>query len=264
MKNRYFLFLPLMVAIFSLTQSFSGDGGLKYPTGAPAGYTGSPNDGKNCTECHGGTASNVTGILTSDVPPTGYVAGLTYNFTVTLTGNGRKGFEASPQNFSGTQLGTLIAGSGTQLNGNGKYITHTQASTASTKIWNFQWVAPYPGTGSVTMYIARVISEPNVALSSLVLNENFSVNIEQLLNTETKIYPNPAGNLIFADLNLKNSGQVIAEAFNLNGQISEVLFNGELNAGNQSLRLNNQLKPGYYILRISTPDGTMNQKLIVN
>lgn len=32
-----------------------------YPTGAPAGYTGSPGDGKNCTDCHGGTAENVSG-----------------------------------------------------------------------------------------------------------------------------------------------------------------------------------------------------------
>lgn len=264
MKKRYFFFLPLLVAVYSITLAFSGDGGLKYPTGAPAGHTGSPGDGKNCTECHGGTASNVTGILTSDVPPTGYIAGLTYNFTVTLTGNGRKGFQASPQNFAGTQLGTLIAGSGTQLNGNGKYITHTQASTAATKTWNFQWVAPEPGTGSVTMYIARVINQPNVALSSLILNENYSVGIEDHLKYETRIYPNPAGSLIFTDLNLKGGGRVTAEVFNLSGQISEILFDGELNAGKQSLRFNNQLKSGYYIIRISTPDETINQKLIVN
>ncbi|KAF0199192.1 MAG: hypothetical protein FD166_817 [Bacteroidetes bacterium] len=264
MKARYFIAIPLLLAIVSLTQSFSGDTGLKYPTGAPAGHTGSPGDAKNCTICHGGTATNVTGVLTSDVPETGYVAGSTYNFTVTLTGNGRKGFQASPQNVAGTQLGTLIAGSGTLLNGNGKYITHSQASTAATKTWNFQWTAPAPGTGTVTMYIARVISQPNVGLSSLVLNENFSVGIENAVKTNTRIYPNPAGKLIFAEINLNTSGRVIADAYNLNGQKQETLYEGELNAGRQSVRISNNLKPGYYILRLTTPDGTINEKLIIN
>lgn len=264
MKFRYLFAIPFLLILVSITQSFSGDNGLKYPTGAPAGHTGSPGDAKNCTICHGGTASNVTGILTSDVPETGYIAGSTYNFTVTLTGTGRKGFQASPQNQGGTQLGTLIAGSDSQLNGSGKYITHNQASNAASKTWNFQWVAPSPGTGEVTMYIARVINQPNVGLSSLVLNENYSVNVEKMTKSMARIYPNPAGKHIFADISLKNSGRVVADIFNLNGQKQETLTDVELNAGEQSVRLDNNLKPGYYILRLTTPDGIQNQKLIIN
>jgi hypothetical protein len=264
MKTRYLLLLPLFVAIFAVIQAFSGGSGLKYPTGAPAGHTGSPGDGQNCTVCHGGSPTNVSGVLTSDVPATGYVAGLTYNFTVSLTGSGRKGFSASPQNVSGTQLGTLIAGSGLQLNGGGKYVTHTQGSNAGTATWNFQWVAPQAETGPVTMYIARVIGQPNVGLSSLTLNENFSVGIEELLKKETRIYPNPVMNNIFVDINLKNSGNMLAEAYNMNGQLAQVLFDGGLQSGKQTLSFKNNLNPGSYVLRMITPDGTLNRKLLVN
>lgn len=264
MKTRTLLFLPLFIAGFAIIQSFSGDSGLKYPTGAPAGHTGSPGDAKNCTVCHGGTASNVTGVLSSDVPSTGYVAGLTYNFTVTISGTGRKGFQASPQNSAGTLLGTLIPGPGLQLNGFGKYITHIQASTASTATWNFQWVAPAPGTGGVTMYLARVLSQPNVGLSSLTLNENFSVGLEEPMKRNVKIYPNPAGNTIFVELTLNKGGRVIAEVYNLSGQKSACLFDGEPGPGKQNLHLDNLPASGYYVLKLTTPDGILNSKLIIN
>ena len=42
-------------------------------------------------------------------------------------------------------------------------------------------------TGPVTMNIARVIGQPNVGLSSLTLNENFSDGIGELLKKEARI-----------------------------------------------------------------------------
>jgi hypothetical protein len=45
-----------------------------------------------------------------------------------------------------------------QLNGSGKYMTHTSAGTAQTatnsRTWTFQWTAPTAGTGTVTVYAA--------------------------------------------------------------------------------------------------------------
>ena len=79
---------------------------MQYPGAAPAGYTGSPSDGHNCTSCHGGTATTATGILSSNIPMAGYTPGASYTITVTLTGPGAKGFEVSPQNASGTLLGS--------------------------------------------------------------------------------------------------------------------------------------------------------------
>lgn len=144
-----------------------------YPTGAPAAKTGSPGDGANCTECHGGTATTTAGQITSNIPASGYVPGTTYLITATnpLTGSGKMGFEVSPQNASGAQLGTLVAGSGSQLVGGTKYVTHTNATT-TTSAWTFSWIAPVAGTGAVTFYGAFARNKPGpVTKSTLVVQE---------------------------------------------------------------------------------------------
>lgn len=266
MKKIYLLFsIPLAVLVLGITQSFSGDThGTKSPTGAPAGHTGSPGDAKNCTVCHGGTATPVTGILSSNVPPTGYLAGETYTFTVTLSGSGRKGFQASPQNPAGGLLGTLTPGTGNQVVGFGKYITHTSASNSATATWNFQWTAPAtPGTGDVTMYIAGVISQPNVRLSSLLLTENYNVGNGFVEAGVSRIYPNPGNGTLNLDLNLSKQGILSAEMFTLSGQKANFSMEQSIDKGNSNLSLNHDLAPGTYVLRISTPDGLSNKKIVV-
>lgn len=144
-----------------------------YPNGAPAAVTGSPGDGSDCTQCHGGTATTVAGWITSNIPASGYVPGQTYQITATnsITGSGKYGFEVSPQNAAGSQLGTLAVGSGTKLVGGTKYITHSNA-TSSLKTWTFNWTAPAAGTGDVTFYGSFARSHPGpVRLSTLVVNE---------------------------------------------------------------------------------------------
>lgn len=172
MKKKLLLLISaiMIVVAMSAYESF-------YPTGAPAGYTGSPGDGQNCTSCHGGTATTSPGWITSDIPGSGYVPGETYQITATnsLTGDGKKyGFEVSPQSTSGTLLGTLAAGTGSQLVGGGKYVTHSLA-TLTTNSWTFSWTAPAAGTGSVTFYGAFARGNPGlVTLSTLTVNEALS------------------------------------------------------------------------------------------
>ena len=148
MKIKHLPWIPSLAAII-LFSSYT----MNYPTGAPVGKTGSPGDGSNCSSCHGGTASTTAGQITSNIPVDGYVAGQTYQITATnpLTGSGKYGFEVSPQNVAGTQLGTLVAGTGSKLVGGTKYVTHSNANS-TTHIWSFNWVAPAAGTGAVTFY----------------------------------------------------------------------------------------------------------------
>lgn len=267
MKKTYYLIsLPVALLLLGLTQSFSGgEHGTRTPTGAPAGHTGSPGDGQNCTVCHGGTATQVSGILTSDVPASGYLAGQTYNFTVTLAGTGRKGFQASPQNQTGTLLGTLTAGAGNQLVGfNNKYVTHSIAQNTQTATWNFQWTAPVvPGTGNVTMYIAGVISQPNVRLSSLLLSENYSVGISETQAGISRIYPNPGSASVYLDFDLNKPGVVKAGIYTLSGSFTGAGVEQFSGSGSSHLMLNHQLPQGTYILRIYTPDGLANRKIVV-
>ena len=84
MKKIILYILPFATIVILLT-AFSGNI-AHYPNGAPAGYTGSPGDGQNCTACHNGTASTVQNWITSNVDQTGYLPGQTYTITVTVTG----------------------------------------------------------------------------------------------------------------------------------------------------------------------------------
>jgi hypothetical protein len=164
---------PLIISIGSVFFLFLSSFIAFYPTGAPPAKTGSPGDGSNCTECHGGTATTVTGWITSNIPASGYVPGQTYQITANnqITGSGKFGFEVSPQNVAGTLLGTLTAGVNSQLVGSNKYVTHTNANT-SVSSWTFNWTAPAAGTGQVTFYGAFAKGKPGpVRLSTLVVDE---------------------------------------------------------------------------------------------
>ena len=174
MKNQTLRFFTRIIAsvLFSLAVSFAA---VAYPSGSPAGYTGSPGDGGHCVSCHGGSAATVTGWITSNIPATGYIPGSVYTLTVTVSGSGKKGFEVSPQNVTGTQLGVLAAGTGNHLTGGTKYVTQSSAgSTSSTVTWSFNWTAPVAGTGMVTFYGACVVGKPNIKLTTLVVNEDLA------------------------------------------------------------------------------------------
>jgi len=172
MKKKFYFFPIILFMAVVLLTAFGGDGGNSdYPSGSPAGYTGSPGDGQNCTSCHNGSATTQAGIITSNIPGSGYLPGSNYTITVTLSGSGEKGFEVSPQNASGSLLGTLTAGSGSKLVGGGKYCTQSSEVGGSSATWNFTWTAPAAGTGTVTFYGAFTITKPVTRLSTLVVNE---------------------------------------------------------------------------------------------
>ena len=172
MNKQFLQFFARIISLVILCLAVSASA-FAYPSGAPAGYTGSPGDGHHCVSCHGGSAATVTAWITSNIPAAGYTGGANYTITVTVSGTGKKGFEVSPQNASGTQLGVLAAGSGSHLIGGTKYVTHSSAgSSSSTASWNFTWTAPVSGTGSVTFYGAFTVGKSNTKLSTLVVNEN--------------------------------------------------------------------------------------------
>jgi len=189
MKRRNLLLSSTAVGIVLLS-SFA----VFYPGGAPDGVTGSPGDGANCVQCHEGTVNSATGWITSDIPAGGYIPGNTYLITATnsLTGSGKYGFEVSPQNASGVLLGTLAAGTNSQLVGSGKYVTHKSASS-TVKVWTFQWTAPIAGTGNVTFYGAFALNylPGATVLSTLAVSEQTNTGISEPMPSSALISPNP-------------------------------------------------------------------------
>lgn len=264
MKRTLFVILPALTLLFLLTVSFSGDDLTDYQGGSPAGYTGSPGDGHDCVACHGGSASNVSGWITSDIPPEGYTPGTTYNVTVSVTGTGKKGFEVSPQNQAGTQLGTLIAGTGSKLVAGTKYVTQVSSPTTNPATWTFGWTAPVAGTGTVTIYGAFTVSKSVTKLSTLEVSEyNPSTSaIFPVSETTCFLSPNPASGYVNIQIMETDHEPIQIDILNTRGEIVQA-EHIKMVAAKQTERIDiSGLPSGLYVVRMSAGSYRQIQKLI--
>ena len=187
MKNALWLFASVLLV--QIITSINVVDVHSNNAGANAGYTGSPNEfnSRTCSSqnggCHtGGGSTFQLGMITSNVPDCGYTPGETYTITLTVSSPGKSefGFSVSPQLDGGATAGSMIATAGTQLNGSGRYLTHTAAGTSesspNTRVWTFSWIAPSAGSGNVTFYAAFNASNNNNGSSGdLLFNSNLSI-----------------------------------------------------------------------------------------
>ncbi len=260
MRNNitYFIWAGAIVLLGAITLSaFS-------PTGAPAGYTGSPGDGQNCTSCHGGTATTVNNWISSNIPAAGYIPGQTYQITATNnhSGSEKYGFQVSPQNLSGTLMGTLTAGTNNKLVGNNKYVTHMLANNTD-NVWTFSWTAPPAGSGTVTFYGAFARGNPGpVALSTLAVTEN-TTGIENPADQHEnfRIYPNPASDHVSLQLPTGSAGQVSIRLSDLRGGMK--VLEQTIPSGTSHRLDCSGLPKGIYFVDISTGTDKYTEKLIL-
>lgn len=247
--------------------------------GAEAGHTGSPGDSlKNCTKCHGGTATNVSGWIASDIPASGYVAGQTYNLTTTNTESEgtRFGFQVSPQNTTGNLLGTLILSDTvqTQLVGMGKYITYTANGVNGNgfKTWSFKWIAPNAGTGNVTFYGAYNSNfnghkdGDKTFLSTLTVKESGTNSISNLASSISNfsMYPNPSKDWISINFDLKTASNLVLDIVDINGKQVALLLN-EKQSGFVSKQFSTSaLANGSYFVRLQVNGKAATYNLTVN
>ncbi|MCK9616902.1 MAG: T9SS type A sorting domain-containing protein [Lentimicrobiaceae bacterium] len=261
MKKSYYVYAILAVFSIVLLESYSGNNS-KYLGGSPAGYTGSPGDGQNCVSCHNGSATSVAGWITSDIPAEGYTPGTTYTITVTVSGNGQKGFEVSPQNASGALLGTLIAGSGNKLVGSGKYVTQSSASSSNPKVWTFQWTAPAVGTGDVTFYGAFTVSKSVTKLSTLAVNEKNTTGIKENNSGTFSMYPNPSSGNTVISYTISSRNLVKIKVYSIAGQLISIPVDEEQTQGNHSFVLSG-INPGIYVVCFDAGGQKSTRKLII-
>jgi len=260
MKVRTIALIPGL--LISLLFIYGFGGGSKYPGGSPGGYTGSPGDSKNCTYCHGGSATNALGWITSDIPLQGYIPGETYTVTVTVSGTGDKGFEVSPQDEDGNLLGTLVDAAGVHLVNGNKAVTQDNSSSANPKVWSFQWVAPDAGTGQVKFYGAFTINKPVTKLSVLAVQEDQSVSISETIAFIARVYPNPARETIsisfaspedgYADISIISASGTVIQMKELSKR-GENLIHLDLPAG---------ILPGVYFLNVRLGENMVTQRFI--
>ncbi len=249
-----------------LFSAFGGDENSDYPGGSPAGYTGSPGDVKDCVQCHGGSSTFEPGWITSDIPPDGYTPEQTYTITVTVSGSGDKGFQVSPQDSAGQQLGTLIAGTGTHLNGGTKYVNHDSETSSNPATWNFQWIAPDAGTGEVTFYGAFTVSKPVTKTSALTVQQASPVAVEDkdklADQVQLALYPNPVQRVLTIRMETRENLDLQVSILDLSSQ-PLLLKMIQLQSGITDHQLDmSSLPSGIYLLKISDEKRSFSRKII--
>ena len=262
MKKFFPVLLPVGLIVFVFVLAGFGGDELKNSSGAPAGYTNSPADGQNCTHCMGGSASAVTGWVTSDVPATGYLPGSTYTITVTATGSGKKGFEVSPQDLAGNLVGTLVAGSGNKLTGSGKYVTHSSAVNTNPAVWHLQWTAPAGGAGDVTFYASIAITQTVTKTTSLTISQS-TVGLSENRGNGWICYPNPAHGKMFVKFSAPLDHAVHADLLSPSGMLIRELEMSGMQGDENRYEIMLSQPAGVYLLRIAGKSGTEVRKIII-
>ena len=274
MKKKFTLVLSILL-MTGLAYDYNFKMAHTNSAGAPAGNTGSPSDGQTCARsgCHAGgpAVSNEVIDVSSDIPPSGYIGGTTYNimFTMTKAGAQKFGFQLSAQDYSGAGLGTLIAGSGTQIVGS-KYITHTPNGTAvsgGTKTWNFQWTAPTAGANSVDVYYAGNFtnssgtSAGDVIVSGSISFPEFALGISDAQLELLSVYPNPVIDQIYVAAKDVDE-EILITMFDVQGRkVLEEKHNGgaDIKVDVKSKSLNT----GVYFFQLQVDGKSTIKKLLV-
>jgi hypothetical protein len=257
------LFLIALFIIGSITISTSS------PSGTPAKASGGPaENGATCSQggCHSGMATARPNVISSDIPSTGYVAGTTYNITVTVAGSGAKGFQVSAQKTDKSYVGTLTAGEGSQIFST-NYVTHTEQKNPSPVTWTFKWTAPAKGAGAVDFYGAFAVTRSATYTDKYTVQESASSGIsESAANINLNVYPNPLQENINLCFDLQENAAVSAQLISMDAKSSFDLYNSNLLAGKHNLNLSkpDALQAGIYFLQLNLDNKQVVKKVFVD
>ncbi len=282
MSKKHFIFAIVILAVSWVVQ-VNQNPVYSNENGAPNAVSGSPGDNsKTCAKsgCHTGNAVvNIPGLITSNIPPGGYVPGTTYTITATCSQSGisKWGFEISPQDNSGNLLGQLVITNATQTKiVNTKYVTHKTAgsSGSGSKTWSFDWVAPAAGTGDVTFYGTFNYANNNgsdsgdhIKTSSLVIPEYTGATGIAAATAHEKyveVFPNPVRDQISIRYVTASSGKVTIGLYDKTGKKVKVLLDEMREPGrHQETMLLQGIAPGVYGIEVITGKRIEVKKIMV-
>jgi hypothetical protein len=279
MKKLLLVLSGLMAIVILMAFSSNGVDDTMSSSGAPAGYSGDPFGGNrtcNISGCHtGAPLGTLTGVISSNIPGTGYIAGSTYTITANFVrkGHTRFGFEISPQNTSGAKLGTLANISGTQLLSTGRYVTHTSSSISGSgsRTWAFKWTAPATGLGPVTFYGAFNATNANgntggdsIFKSTFIVTENTTaVNNIEASTLSFSAFPNPTHDNLNVKFTLPEPSSTEMDLIDMNGNKVGNLFPGEEMSGEVSKSFDlSSYQKGIYFLRLNVNGNYTLQKIV--
>ncbi|MEZ4688487.1 MAG: choice-of-anchor V domain-containing protein [Bacteroidia bacterium] len=254
--------------------------------GAPAGRSGSPIDAGTChaAGCHiSGTAVNGgpgSVSITTDIPAEGFIAGQSYEITVTVEegGKSRFGFEASvygenTNKTAGTTVISDMARTQALNSGGNTWVTHrfNGITSVDQNSFSFNWTAD-ANNDSVTIYAVGLAANANGNNSGdLVYSTNagaarqFGVSVDEPLTlVELQAYPSPATDRLQVEFNSTVFGEGVISLVDMQGR--EVYrFEDDLVPGpfRHTIDVSN-LNSGIYNLRASLNGKNKIKKVIVN
>lgn len=230
MNKKMILFFGLGIFYFSgvLLADKTGVGSERNQdrTGAPGSLT------QQCDKCHSGGNFN-TAVVTRLKDSNGnivneYNGGETYTYEVEVTGSGsRFGFQSVSLKSNNTNGGTFTVQSSNArvlTMSNKSFAEHNNPSVAGLFVMN--WVAPAPGSGTITFYAAGNNvnnnnndngDDPAVA-PNLVITESAVSSVENFTwEEDIYVFPNPAMNVL--NINLPESKKVTVKILDIQGKL---------------------------------------------
>lgn len=286
--NKNYIYLGL-IAVSGFLVSFSGIESVQTvknfsknyhklnQAGSPGGRTGAPGDGV-CTQCHSGTVQSGSGfntvtLIDAGTPVTEYEANTTYQVQVSMaTTNAKNGFEIVALNPNNTVAGTWTITDATHTkmitSGGKSRVTHKLAGTSLTN-WTFNWTSPATNVGTVTFYLATNQTNSSSSDSGDIIRTSqhaFGSQAgikEASAKVETQITYQEITNSLNIRLNSKVDGSVFVNVVDLGGKSVFTENLGNVSAGESALsvRLNNELNSGIYMVNVSV-DNNMTMKRV--
>lgn len=270
-KGIFYAILLFFVALVSFEIYAMSGGGLNF-NGAP--------EENNCTGCHTGVAnSDSKGSISINVEgnPTQYITGQTYNVSVTVNYPGRNrfgfAFDVRKKGVAFLPMGSLSAAENSGVGARG-YVTHESNSidASNTKTWTFKWTAPQ--TKDTVVFYASGIAANNdkdnigdqTYTTSKTLLPNLSNSIKESSMIVWKdIFPNPVSDKIALQFNVNRKSNYQIELLDNKGVVKEMLFNAEMEVGEQQLDLSLKgiYAPGVYFVRVLTGNALLIKKIAI-
>lgn len=290
--NKNYIYIGLLAAS-GLLVSFSGHESIQTvknfsknfhsglnQAGSPGGRTGAPGDG-TCTQCHSGTVQSGSGfnsvtLMHAGSPVTEYEASTTYQVQVTMaTNNPKNGFEIVALNPNNTLAGTVAITDATNtksiVSGGKTRVTHKLAGTTLNS-WSFNWTSPATNVGTVTFYLATNQTNSSSSDGGDVIRTSqhqfgSQASVETITNkVETSIGYQSNTNSLNIQLDSKVDGSVFVNVVDLNGKSVFTENLGTVSAGESSLsvRLDNELNSGIYMIHVSVDNNMTMKKVFIS
>jgi len=304
MKTRKIL-LPVTLSLTTAAILILSSFGF-HNTGGTANACGSPGEAGTCSRpangCHGsgatpaGVADNAgPGTLTfSTVPALAsnqYIPGTTYTVSVTLAQPGKKrmGFACEILDNSGSTNTHINNTAGSivvtdhintrtwQSFGTGRLSINQDTNGgmgANPYTFNFNWIAPAKGFGTVNVYLCGNVSDNNNLADSgdyvysqhIVLTEGTATGIAGLNEGSLKLdaYPSPSNGRLTVSFNLPDAANTSVALYSINGQLVRNFENMQMNAGQFSKTYNvTDLAKGMYFMKVNAGDFSETRKVII-